>query len=73
MKPEHRSALLSLASRRGEKGFSSVLEEAIDSYLRNENEREKRRTLLLSLGGVLSPNEAERLRRATSELRENWR
>ena len=73
MKPEHRSALLSLASRRGEKGFSSVLEEAIDSYLRNENEREKRRTLLLSLGGVLSPNEAERLRRVTSELRENWR
>lgn len=73
IKPEHRSALLSLASRRGEKGFSSVLEEAIDSYLRHEDEREKRRSILLSLSGAISPREAERLKHAVSELRENWR
>src|ERR1039458_1315560 len=43
MKPEHRSALLSLASRRGQKGFSAVLSDAIESYLRQEEGREKRR------------------------------
>lgn len=73
MKPEHRSALLSVASRRGQKGFSAVLSEAIEHYLRAEEEREKRRKTLLSLGGTLPANEAARLRRATQKLREHWR
>ncbi|HTW47038.1 MAG TPA: hypothetical protein VMD92_03755 [Acidobacteriaceae bacterium] len=73
MKPEHRSALLSLASRRGQKGFSAVLEEAIEHYLRAEQDREKRRKVLLSLGGSLSPKEADRMRRTARDLREHWR
>ena len=40
MKPEHRSALLALASRRGHKGFSTVLGEAIESFLQGEAERD---------------------------------
>ena len=36
IKPEHRSALLALAARRGYKGFSAVLEKAIEIYLANE-------------------------------------
>ena len=36
MKPEHRSALLALAARRGEKGFSNLLAEAIDEFLQGE-------------------------------------
>ncbi len=36
MKPEHRSALLALAARRGEKGFSAVLEEATGTFLEGE-------------------------------------
>ena len=54
LKSEHRSALLALAARRGEKGFSSVIEEAIESYLAGEAEREGRRQTLLSLAGSLS-------------------
>lgn len=73
MKPEHRTALLSLASRRGEKGFSSVLAEAIDTYLRSEDERAKRREILLSLGGSIAEKEGERLREVTRKLRESWR
>ena len=42
LKPEHRSALMALASRRGEKGFSSVLGEAIEVFLQGEVERENR-------------------------------
>jgi len=43
LKPEHRSALLTLAARRGEKGFSSVLSEMIEAYLAGECDRERRR------------------------------
>lgn len=73
IKPEHRSALLAMAARRGQKGFSSVLEEAIASYLAGEAEREQRRQTILSLAGSLSKEEAEDLRRMTGELRESWR
>jgi len=73
MKPEHRSALLTLASRRGEKGFSAVLAEAIESYLRAETEREKRRQTFRSLAGSLSKREADELRRTVREIRESWR
>ena len=73
MKPEHRSALLALASRRGHKGFSAVLGEAIESFLQGEVERKKRRKILLSLGGSLSKKDGEELLRTTKELRESWR
>ncbi len=73
MKPEHRSALLAVASRRGQKGFSGVVEEAIESYLRGEADREKRRRAFRALGGSLSRKDAAALRRSTRQLRENWR
>ena len=73
MKPEHRSALLALASRRGHKGFSAVLGEAIETFLQGEVAREKRRKTLLSLGGSLSKKDGEELRHITKELRESWR
>ena len=53
------------ASRRGHKGFSAVLSEAIESFLQGEVEREKRRKALLSLGGSLSKNDREELLRST--------
>jgi hypothetical protein len=73
MKPEHRSALLALAARRGEKGFSSVLAEAIEEYLDQERTRVQRRKEVLSLEGSLSGPEAKYLRETTISLRENWR
>ena len=39
IKPEHRDALLALAARRGQKGFSLVLAEAIEEYLDEERTR----------------------------------
>ena len=73
MKPEHRSALLALASRRGQKGISAVLGEAIESFLQGEAERQKRRKALLLLGGSLSNKDGDDLRRNTRQLRESWR
>ena len=73
IKPEHRSALIALAARKGQKGFSAVLGEAIENFLQGEAEREKRRKMLLSLGGTLSKKEGDELRRTARELRESWR
>jgi metal-responsive CopG/Arc/MetJ family transcriptional regulator len=73
MKPQHRSALLALAARRGEKGFSSVLAEAIEEYLDEERTRVLRRKELVSLAGSLSAEEAKSLRSTATSLRENWR
>jgi len=73
MKPEHRSALIALAARRGEKGFSSVLEAAIEQYLQGEQQRQRRREDLLALAGSLSPEQAAELRDRTRAIRESWR
>jgi hypothetical protein len=73
MKAEHRSALLALAARRGEKGFSSILAEAIEVYLNGERTRAQRRKQLLSLAGSLSAEEAKNLRNTAACVRENWR
>ncbi len=73
IKPEHRSALLALAAQRGEKGFSRILEEAIEHYLTGEAEREKRREMFLSLAGTLTEEDADDLRREVERIRANWR
>ncbi len=73
MKPEHRTALIALAARRGEKGFSSVLAEAIDVYLKGEDLARKRKAILLSAAGSISEEEADRLHAVTKKLREHWR
>lgn len=73
MKPEHRSALLALSARRGEKGFSAVLAEAIAAFLEGEAERHRRREEVLRLAGSLSSEDAEALRATTQSVRESWR
>lgn len=73
IKPEHRSALLAIAARRGEKGFSAVLEEAIEGFLRSQGERQRRKRKALSLQGCLSDREAADLRETARSLRESRR
>lgn len=73
IKPEHRAKLLELAARRGEKGFSSVIAEALESYLAGVAEKELLCRRALRLRGTLSKREADRLRDETNALREFWR
>jgi hypothetical protein len=73
MKRKHRSALLALAAERGEKGFSSVLADAIQTYLDGESERVRQREEFESLKGSLSVEESEDLRSRARAMREHWR
>jgi hypothetical protein len=73
LKDEHRAKLLELAARRGEKGFSDLLAEAIDIYLQSLGRDEEKRNVALGLRGSLGEEEAAALRSATRSLRETWR
>lgn len=70
---ESRARLLEIAARRGEKGFSRLIDEAVDLYLRTEQADEARRQAALALRGTLGGRAADRLRAETAGLRESWR
>ncbi len=65
--------MLALAARRGQKGFSGVLEEAVEAYLRGEAKREEQRQTFDSLAGVLTEEDAGELERNMGEIRATWR
>ncbi len=73
LKDEHRARLLELAARRGEKGFSSVIAEALDEHLRRLDAGAQARQRALKVRGALSRRDAEDLRRTAAALRESWR
>jgi len=73
MRPEHRAKLLELAARRGAKGFSQLVTEALDAYLRAEADREAQRKRAVLLKGAMPSREAAALRDAAETLRRTWR
>jgi len=73
MKPEHRARILELAASRGEKGFSSVITEALDLYLEAEHTREDAIRRALALKGSIQEAEAASLSARTAQIRANWR
>ena len=73
LKDEQRARLLELAARRGEKGFSSVIAEAIEAHLRRIDASEDARAQAKRARGSLSRKDTDQLRRTASELRESWR
>jgi hypothetical protein len=73
LKDESRAKLLEMAARRGEKGFSTIIDEALDLYLRAAEAGEGRRRAALALRGRLGAGAADRLRSVASALRGAWR
>jgi len=73
MKPEHRARVLELAAQRGEKGFSTVIAEALELYLEAQGGRANAVRSALGLKGSMSETEAAALLTQTRKLRANWR
>jgi metal-responsive CopG/Arc/MetJ family transcriptional regulator len=73
LKDEYRAKLLQIAARRGEKGFSKLIDEAVDLYLKTVAADEEQRQQALLLQGCLGKKDADQLRAATTALRESWR
>lgn len=73
IKPEHRARILELAAERGEKGFSSVLAEALDLYLKTQRDRKNAIQNALALRGSMREAEAVDLTARTESIRNHWR
>lgn len=73
IKPEHRAKLLELAARRGVKGFSELVAEALETYLEAEADRAAQRKRAAQLRGTLPARDAEGLRKTAETLRGTWR
>jgi len=72
LKEEHRALLHALAARRGWRGYSKVVQEAIEFYLAHHAEAEEARRTLLLRKGAWTLEEAARTRAAIAELRKQW-
>lgn len=72
IRDEHRAALHALAARRGLRGYSSIIEEAIDWYLRHRATGEKATKVLLKRMGAWSADEAAAVRDTIAEVRTRW-
>jgi predicted transcriptional regulator len=73
IRDEHRARLLEIAARRGEKGFSTVVTEAIQLFLEAQIDLDKARRRALDARGSLGEREASELREETLRIRANWR
>ena len=73
IKPEHRAKLLELAARRGQKGFSQLIAEALEAFLMAQTGQGAVRKRALTLRGALDSREAKGLRAVTREIRASWR
>ncbi len=67
---QHR-ALSAIAQRRGVRGFSALVQEALDAYLASLNTEEVDH--LLGLEGTLTESEAGEVRSRINDARARWR
>lgn len=70
---EQRAKLLQLAAERGEKGFSRLVQEALEKYLDELDGQEKRIRAALSVLGKLDEASARQMEETVRELRKSWR
>ena len=70
---ENRSKLLALAARRGEKGFSHLVDEAVTRYLGGLEDRDRAKKKGIALKGSLRACEANDLREISKRIRGKWR
>ncbi|MGE2690368.1 hypothetical protein [Mycolicibacterium pulveris] len=68
---EQHRALTAIAQRRGVRGFSPLVQEALDSYLADLSTDEVE--LLLGLEGVLTESETREVRARITDAKSTWR
>lgn len=70
---EQRAQLLKLAAERGMKGFSTIVQEALDQYLEAHAAQRGRIAAALEVIGSFDDASGEALEAATKNLRSKWR
>ena len=70
---DHRSSLHSLAVRRGLRGYSKLIREAVDLYIQEMTAKEGSATHLLRMRGTWNTEEARTFQKKLREIRKNWK
>ena len=70
---ELRARLLEIAARRGEKGFSGLVQEAVARYLADDRERQAAVETAVATLGSLDERAADELEASVREVRSRWR
>jgi predicted transcriptional regulator len=70
---EQRSKLLEAAAKRGEKGFSAIIQEALEHYFEAAADRRERVERGIKVLGTLAESAADRLEKDVRQLRRLWR
>ena len=70
---DQRAELVRLSAKRRLKGFSQIVQEAVDEYLLRQGGREQAIATALTLKGLLGKKEADELAERVRVVRELWR
>jgi predicted transcriptional regulator len=70
---DQRAELVRLAAKRRLKGFSTIVQEAVDEYLHRQGGKEKAIANALQLKGCLDPAAADEMESRINLIREAWR
>jgi hypothetical protein len=70
-----RARVLALAARRGDRGFSRIVQEALERFLREDGDPDRARRVAEALAalGSLPASSAARMRATARHLRKKWR
>jgi hypothetical protein len=70
---DHRSSLHSLAARRGLRGYSKLIQEAVDLYIQEMTASEGNAKHLLKMRGTWDKEDTRKFRKKLREIRRNWK
>jgi len=70
---DHRSSLHSLAARRGLRGYSKLIQEAVDLYIQEMTAKEGGAKHLLQMRGTWNKEEARKFQKKLRGIRKNWK
>lgn len=67
------AALRALAVKKGYRGYSLIMEEAVRHYLNDHERKDLASSVLLKMRGTWSAKEAREIKKRLEEIRKNWR
>ena len=70
---KHRSVLLSLAAEKGLRGYSRIIEDALDYYIANYGRISDTKQKILNMKNAWSANETEETKARLNTFRANWK
>lgn len=69
---EQRQVLHAIAMKKGLRGFSRVVSEAVAFYIQNKKELKSERLKLLELKGSWNLSATDKIKKRLKEVRKNW-